>query len=148
MAGAYPDFTSQSGDKAMPILNVTLSTPPDAALSAEVAATLSRLTATLLGKKPEVTAVAIAHVDPAHWFVAGQRLSDIGKASFFLDTRITDGTNTKDEKAAYVAAVFERMGALIGPIHEESYVHVHDVRGDAYGYGGKTQDYRYIAAKV
>jgi 4-oxalocrotonate tautomerase len=132
----------------MPILNVTLSSTPDAALSAEVAAELSRLTAALLGKNPQVTAVAVAHVDPAHWFIAGQRLGDIGKASFFLDTRITDGTNTKDEKAAYVAAVFAAMGRLLGPIHEESYVHVHDVRGDAYGYGGKTQDYRYIAAKV
>ncbi len=131
----------------MPILNVTLSTAPDAALSAKVAATLSQLTASLLGKNPQVTAVAIAHVDPVHWFVAGRSLADHGKASFFLDTRITDGTNTKDEKAAYVAAVFEKMGDLLGPIHEESYVHVHDVRGDAYGYGGRTQDYRYIAAK-
>jgi len=132
----------------MPILNVTLSTAPDAALSARVADTLSQLTASLLGKNPAVTAVAISHVDPAHWFVAGKSLAEHGKASFFLDTRITDGTNTKDEKAAYVAAVFTRIGELIGPIHEESYVHVHDVRGDAYGYGGKTQDYRYIAAKV
>ncbi|MGQ3073880.1 MAG: tautomerase family protein [Ferrovibrionaceae bacterium] len=132
----------------MPILNVTLSSAPDAALAAAVAGELSRLTAALLGKNPQVTAVAVGHVDPAHWFVAGQRLSEIGKASFFLDTRITDGTNTKDEKAAYVAAVFEAMARLLGPIHEESYVHVHDVRGDAYGYGGKTQDYRYIAAKV
>jgi len=32
-------------------------------------------------------------------------------------------------------------------LHEESYVHVHDVRGDAYGYGGLTQERRYIAAQ-
>ena len=47
----------------MPILNVTLSTAPDAALSAKVAATLSQLTASLLGKNPAVTAVAISHVE-------------------------------------------------------------------------------------
>ena len=37
------------------------------------------------------------------------------------------------------------MGKILGPLHEESYVHVHDVRDDAYGYGGLTQGQRYIA---
>jgi 4-oxalocrotonate tautomerase len=59
-----------------------------------------------------------------------------------------DGTNTKDEKAAFIAATFEAMGKILGPLHEESYVHVHDVRDDAYGYGGLTQGQRYIARKL
>ena len=32
---------------------------------------------------------------------------------------------------------------LLGDLHEESYIHVQDVRAAAYGYGGKTQEYRY-----
>ena len=36
------------------------------------------------------------------------------------------------------------MRKLLGTLHEESYVHVHDVRDDAYGYGGVTQGQRYI----
>jgi 4-oxalocrotonate tautomerase len=58
-----------------------------------------------------------------------------------------DGTNTKDEKAAYVAAAFEGFSRLLGDLHEESYIHVHDVRAEAYGYGGRTQEFRYITAK-
>jgi 4-oxalocrotonate tautomerase len=27
-------------------------------------------------------------------------------------------------------------------LHHESYIHVHDVRAGAYGYGGLTQEYR------
>ncbi|ODN72055.1 tautomerase family protein [Methylobrevis pamukkalensis] len=61
---------------------------------------------------------------------------------------MTDGTNTKAEKAAFIAAVFETMEGLIGPLHPESYIHVDDVRAEAYGYGGLTQEFRFIAAEI
>jgi 4-oxalocrotonate tautomerase len=40
------------------------------------------------------------------------------------------------------------MGELLGPLHHESYLHVDEVRGDAYGFGGLTQERRYIAGKA
>ena len=40
------------------------------------------------------------------------------------------------------------MGELLGPLHRESYLHVDEVRGDAYGFGGLTQERRYIAGKL
>ena len=40
------------------------------------------------------------------------------------------------------------MGELLGPLHEESYVHTHDARADAYGFGGVTQEQRYVASKL
>jgi 4-oxalocrotonate tautomerase len=40
------------------------------------------------------------------------------------------------------------MNGLIGPLHPECYVHVNEVRGDAYGYGGLTQNERYFASKL
>ncbi|MET0311719.1 MAG: 4-oxalocrotonate tautomerase, partial [Burkholderiaceae bacterium] len=58
-----------------------------------------------------------------------------------------DGTNTKDEKAQYVKECFAAFAALLGELHEESYIYVHDVRAEAYGFGGLTQEYRYIKAK-
>ena len=59
-----------------------------------------------------------------------------------------DGTNTREEKAAFVVASFSKMSELLGPVHPESYVHVNEVRGDAYGYGGLTQNERYFARKL
>ena len=53
----------------------------------------------------------------------------------------------KDEKEAYIAAVFRLMEALLGALHQESYVYVEEVKADAYGFGGRTQEYRYIKAK-
>jgi 4-oxalocrotonate tautomerase len=132
----------------MPILTVLLSTPPAIAQSKMVAKCLSALTAEILHKKSEVTSIAITHIDPEHWFVDGASLAEQAKSSFFLDIRITDETNTAEEKALYIEAVFDEMGRLLGPLHHESYVHVHDVRAAAYGYGGRTQQYRAMAAQI
>ena len=130
----------------MPLITVTYATPHNAPVAkAAIAADVSRLSSTLLGKDPKVTAIIVTENDPADWFCGGQSLADHKLASFWLDIHITDGTNTKDEKAAFVAEAFKAMGKLLGPLHNESYVHVHDVRGDAYGFGGLTQERRYIA---
>jgi len=133
----------------MPMITVAYATPRSAAgLKRAVAATASRLAAQILRKDPKVTAVLVEEVAAADWFCAGKSLADARLASFWLDIRITDGTNTKDEKAAFIAAAFADLGKLLGPLHEESYCHVHDVRAEAYGYAGVTQEHRYVAAKL
>ena len=133
----------------MPLITVTYSSARKApSLKAEIAAAVSDLTARILRKDPRVTAIIVKAVDAADWFAGGRSLAEQSRASFWLDVHVTEGTNTKDEKAAYLAAVFQRMGELLGPLHEESYVHVDEVRGDAYGFGGLTQERRYIAGKL
>jgi 4-oxalocrotonate tautomerase len=130
----------------MPLITVTYASPHKTPVSKPaIAAEVSRLSSTILGKDPKVTAVIITETDPADWFCGARSLAEQKLASFWLDIHITDGTNTKDEKAGFVAEAFKAMGQLFGPLHNESYVHVHDVRGDAYGFGGLTQERRYIA---
>ena len=127
----------------MPILNVKLSAPRSPETTRRVAATLVDLTSRILGKKPEVTAIAIDYVHPEDWIVGGRSLAEQGKSSFYLDIKITDETNTKAEKARYLREVFDAFGRILGDLHEESYIHVEDVRAAAYGYGGKTQERRF-----
>jgi len=127
----------------MPILNVRIAAPESPALTAAVAAGLEDLTVRILGKKADVMAIAIDYVDPKRWFVGGTPLAEQGRSSFYFDVKVTDETNTKGEKEAYVREAFALFGRLLGDLHEESYIHVHDVRADAYGYGGRTQEYRY-----
>lgn len=132
----------------MPILNVTLSIEPDPVLARKIADGLSRITARVLRKNPAVTAVVLRAVAAELWFVGGDSLAQQNKASFWLDIAVVDGTNTKDEKAQYLSEVFVFMAGVLGkPLHEESYAYVHEVAADAYGYGGVTQEHRYIAAK-
>ena len=127
----------------MPILNVKIAAKESAELTRAVAAGLSELTSRILKKSPSVTAIAIDYVDPARWIIAGVPLSVQGKTSFYFDIKVTDETNTKSEKAQYIREAFELFGKLLGNVHEESYIYVQDVSAAAYGYGGRTQEYRY-----
>lgn len=133
----------------MPLISVTYSSSRQTpSLKADIAAAVTELTARILGKDPKVTAVIVKYVDAADWFAGGSSLAEQGLATFWLDVHVTEGTNTKDEKADYLAATFRRMGELLGPLHHETYIHVDEVRGDAYGFGGLTQERRYIAGKL
>ena len=133
----------------MPLITMTYSSPqPTPSTKAAIAAAISDLTAGILRKDPKVTAIIVKSVDATDWFAGGRSLAEQGLASYWLDIHVSEGTNTKDEKAAYLAAVFARMGELLGPLHSETYLHVDEVRGDAYGFGGLTQERRYIAARL
>ena len=131
----------------MPILNVKVSKPKSPELTRAISELLLDLTTRILKKKREVTSIAIDYVDPDSWGVAGVPLSEQGKSSFWFDIRVTDETNTKDEKAQYIREAFDGFARLLGDLHEESYIHVHDVRAASYGYGGLTQEYRYQAER-
>ena len=133
----------------MPLITVVYSSARKApSLKAEIASAVSDLTARILRKDPNVTAVIVKAVDAADWFAGGKSLAEQSLASFWIDTHVSEGTNTKDEHAAWLAALFQRMGEILGPVHGESYAHVDEVKGDAYGFGGLTQERRYIAAKL
>jgi 4-oxalocrotonate tautomerase len=127
----------------MPILNVKVSGKQSAQTTQKIAELLLELTSKILKKKREVTAIAIEYVDTQNWVVGGKLLSEQNKQSFYLDIKITDETNTKDEKAEYINRVFKGFEHILGALHEESYIFVDDVKAAAYGYGGKTQEYRY-----
>ena len=127
----------------MPILNVKVSGKKSPELTREISALLLDLTTRILKKKREVTAIAIDYIDPEDWIVGGRSLAEQRKSSFYFDIKITDETNTKDEKALYIREAFDGFSRILGNVHEESYIHVEDVRAASYGYGGHTQEYRY-----
>ena len=127
----------------MPILNVKVSGQKNVATTKAINELLLDLTHRILGKKKEVTSIVIDYVDPDCWFVGGKPLSEQDKSSFYFDIKVTDETNTKDEKAQYIQEAFSGFERILGSLHEESYIYVQDVRATSYGYGGKTQEYRY-----
>jgi 4-oxalocrotonate tautomerase len=127
----------------MPILNVKVSAKKSEKMTKDISDILLDLTTRILGKKPEVTSIAIDYVDPRDWIVGGRSLTEQGKSSIYFDIKVTDETNTKAEKEKYIAEAFNAFSGLLGNLHEESYIYVQDVRAAAYGYGGKTQEYRY-----
>jgi 4-oxalocrotonate tautomerase len=127
----------------MPILNVKVSGTKNIETTKQITELLLDITTRILKKKKEVTAIAIDYIDKDCWIVGGKLLSEQNKNSFYFDIKVTDETNTKDEKAQYIKEAFEGFEKILGNLHEESYVYVADVRATAYGFGGKTQEYRY-----
>jgi 4-oxalocrotonate tautomerase len=127
----------------MPILNVKVSAARSSEMTRKISTVLSNLTKQILGKDPQVTSIAIEYVDPEDWIVGGKSLSEQGKSSVYFDIKITDETNTKAEKAIYIREAFAAFSELLGDLHHESYIYIQDVRATAYGYGGKTQEFRY-----
>ena len=127
----------------MPYLHIQISGAADNTLAQRVAETGTDLTARLLGKQRAHTAVVVEFIPPGQWFIAGQALAVAPKRSYHWMVSITDETNTKREKAEYLAAVHQAMDELLGGAAEHSYAHVADLRGSAYGFAGRTQEYRY-----
>lgn len=131
----------------MPMITLRYVTPrPRPDLRAELAARVAAISAEHLHKDPGVTAVLVEEAEPSGWFIAGQRPAEAALSAFWLDIKITAGTNVKGETTAFIAAVFKAFQGLLGPLHEESYVLVHAVDGDGYGYGGRTQNGRWAEA--
>jgi len=132
----------------MPYLSVKLCPPPAPEAAEQLALALTKLTAGILNKKPKLTSVTVEHIPSSLWFIGGKPLALQSTATLYLDIKVTEGTNTKDEKAAYIKAVFSMAESLLGRLHPTSYIVVHEVRADAWGYGGATQEFRYIAGKA
>jgi len=130
----------------MPYIHVQISGDADRQLAENVALSATELTARLLGKDPALTAVVVDFIAPAHWFIGGKALAGGGPRSYHWFVSITDETNTKREKAAYLEAVHSTMRERLGGVAEHSYAQVADLRASAYGFGGQTQEHRYAHA--
>jgi 4-oxalocrotonate tautomerase len=132
----------------MPHVVIHLSGQPDAQLTRRVVDTVSELTQSVLDKKLPVIAATVQYIPQDAWFIGAQSLAELGKSAFHLDISITDETNTKAEKARYLREIYNAMARLRPDLHEVSYVHLIDARAAAYGYGGKTQEFRHQQAGV
>lgn len=132
----------------MPYIAVKVTGASDPALSARIARHVGELTGAHLGKDPTVTAVAVNYVDPQHWFVGGRSLAEQETGAFWLDIKVTAGTNTKQEMAAYLEAIHAFMSGAMGGISGASYILVHEAPAANWGFGGKTQEFRFISGKL
>ena len=131
----------------MPYLNVRIAQQESAGVADQVVSALMKRTAEILGKKSEVTSIEIDFISPDRWFVGHVRISDQDATTFYLDIKITEGTNTKQQKAEYIKAVFADFESILGGVTPASYIVIHDVSADSWGFEGKTQEYRFINAR-
>jgi len=123
----------------MPALTLKIAPLQNPERYQELAKALTAITAQLLGKRPEVTAITIDDLPAARWYVGGR---DVQRPTAMLEISITQGTNTPAEKAAFVRAAFDELQRQLAhgdTLEEASYVIVREVPAADWGYGGRTQ---------
>jgi 4-oxalocrotonate tautomerase len=126
----------------MPTLQLHLTPAQTAGHHARLAQALTAITARVLGKRPDVTAVLIHERAAAHWFLGGEAAQ---QPTALLEIDITAGTNTAAEKAAFIAEAFAELQAQLAPgasLAPASYVIVREVPASDWGYAGLTQQAR------
>lgn len=130
----------------MPFVNIKVAGPtlaPEQVRRIQQGAT--DLMAGILRKKAELTAVFIEQVPAASWTVGRTQVS----AAAHLDVKVTEGTNTTEEKGRFVAEAMTLLRSVLGTdLNAVAYVIIHEVPGDAWGWDGLTQEHRAQAAKA
>ena len=135
---------STAKEAAMPMIQIRYVTPSGVGeQTAQIASTVAKLAAEHLKKDLNVTAVLVEAAEPKSWFVAGSNPTDENLSAYWIDVKVTSGTNVKGETTAFIKAAHQAMRGILGPVHEECYVLVHAVDGHAYGFGGRTQEGRW-----
>ncbi len=92
-----------------------------------------------------ITSVLVEQVSAVNWSIGIKPV----KAAAHLEVKVTVGTNTPEEKARFVAEAMALLRSVLGPdLSPVTYVVIHDVPGEAWGYDGRTQADRALAAKA
>ncbi|GAA3168356.1 MULTISPECIES: tautomerase family protein [Streptomyces] len=125
----------------MPYFRVTVTDPalPTDAQRA-LAEGLTALAVSVLRKDAARTLVHLDLVPPGRYHVAGAPLADGRDA--YVEGNLTRGTNTAEERAAFVAAAGALLADVLGPLARRG-VALHELDPDGYGYGGETQRAHY-----
>ena len=128
----------------MPTLSLRITPLQNPERYTALGAALTRITADVLHKKPEVTVVMIDDMPTARFLMGGQ---DATQSAACLEISITAGTNTADEKAQFVAAAYAELRHQLGDLTEASYVIVRELPASDWGYGGLTQAQRKLGCR-
>jgi 4-oxalocrotonate tautomerase len=100
---------------------------------------ITSLMADVLRKVGPLVGVLVEQVPLAGWSVGAEPVVCAAQ----IDAIVSAGTNTSEEKARFIAEANRLLQSVLGPaLSEVTYVVVHDVSRDSWGYSGLTQEQR------
>ncbi len=123
----------------MPYINIRLSKNLETEQRKKLYEETTMLMNTVMGKNPEVTVVNIQESDPQQWSVNANSLTVNDPTGAYVDIKVTDQTNTPEEKAEMIAKTVKMLQDIVGTIQEACYVVIDDISADSWGYNGETQ---------
>jgi 4-oxalocrotonate tautomerase len=126
----------------MPYLHAAISGVRSENLTTQVSNGLLELTARFLGKKKELTSIAVDYRVSRQWSIGGVPMDGRNMRTFSVIVYVTSGTNSEEEKSTFIRNAFEMMQKYTGATEMTSYVIIQDIPGNSWGYGGQTQKIR------
>ncbi|WP_299181823.1 hypothetical protein [uncultured Neptuniibacter sp.] len=128
----------------MPYISVQLSSPIDPMTADSLAQGITHILSNDLGKKEELTAVNITNSNSAQWYIGNRSLDTRHEQSAYVDIKISEGSNSKNEIKNAIAKLYELLNHELDNLSEVSYIALDEVDQTNWGYGGKTQHERAI----
>lgn len=119
----------------MPFARLTTHRDMPSDLAQRLAADMTRLIATDLGKRHDLTSLLIETPGKSLWTLGAVPLADAAH----LQVCVTEGTNTPDEKLRFIANAMRLLRDEMPDLPIATYVVIDELRGESWGYDGKTQ---------
>jgi 4-oxalocrotonate tautomerase len=126
----------------MPYINIRLGASLDASQHGFLYAKTTALMNNVRGKRAEVTVVHIQESKPHFWSTNATTLGSSDPIGAYVDIKVTEGTNTPEEKAKMISETVKMLKESVGVVQEACYVVIDDIPADSWGYDGKTQAQR------
>lgn len=100
-----------------------------------LAQALTNLIARDLAKRHDLTSVLIEATSSSHWTIGGEPPA----AAAHLEVFVTAGTNSPEEKRAFLQNAMALLRAEWPELHAATYVVVHELPATDWGYDGLSQ---------
>ena len=141
MGGAYIQSNQRfKQEPAMPFVSLKIAGPELTPVQKRALQTgFTDLMAGPMRKVHDLTTVAIERIETSDWST-GARPSE-GRSAY-AEVKVTQGTNSPQEMQKFIAEGHALLTATLGTLPEATYVVVHEIPAQAWGYAGKTQEAR------
>ncbi len=123
----------------MPYAELKINPMPTPEQAASLARGITDALVEEVGKRRAVTAVHITGGEAQLWTI-GSVVS--AKATAYLDIKITQGSNSQHQKASLIARLHRLLVETVGELEEASYIVIHELPAQNWGYAGLTQAMR------
>jgi len=120
----------------MPFIDLYLQPVPSPEQAGTLARGITDAMVEVAEKRRDLTSVRIADARAACWTIGGESCPG---ATAYLDVKITAGSNSREEKAALLRRLHRLLVDTLGELAEASYIVIHELPADAWGYAGRSQ---------
>src|SRR4029078_11309726 len=131
---------NQKGSDAMPFVSLKIAGPELTPVQKRALQTgFTELMAGPMRKGHDLTAVAIERIETSDWSTGAKPSQG---RSAYAEVKVTQGTNSPRERQQFIAEGHALLTTTLGTLPEATYVVVHEIPAQAWGYAGKTQEAR------